>query len=124
MHNLPNLLQKLDISSSSVGSASLEKLYMWLKSNYRTGALTLKHLDLSNNSISDQVAFDFIQKLLSIDVDLVSLNLSRNSIGDRAMNKLSDFVEINITLQILNISWNRITEKGAVPLLKSIIKKW
>jgi Ran GTPase-activating protein (RanGAP) involved in mRNA processing and transport len=40
-----------------------------------------------------------------------------------AILKLSEFIENNVTLKILNVSWNRITEKGAVPLLKSITNK-
>jgi hypothetical protein len=78
LKNLPVKLQKLDLSGSSVGPMALHKLYIWLKDNHILGSMTLRHLNLSNNKIGDQAAFEFFTNLLLIDVDLLTLNLSKN----------------------------------------------
>ena len=118
--NMPNGIQTLDVSSSSIGKESLTFLYDWMKKGYWNNTLKLEVLDLSNNKIGDEIAEYFIANLKLIDTDIHTLNLSKNNISNKAAVKLSELIEINITLQVLNLSWNQITEKGAVQLFKSI----
>lgn len=47
--------------------------------------------------------------------------MSKNFIGNKTVTKLAEWIEGTPTLEILNLSWNRITETGAVSFLSNIL---
>lgn len=120
--NLTDDIESIDVSSSSIGKKSLYKLYEWMKKLFRNDTLKLKHLNLSNNQISDAVASEFIWNLKLIDVDLEKLDLSKNMLSEETSQQIADFLELTHTLKTLNLSWNRINDRAAIPLLQAMLK--
>lgn len=118
--NLPIGLQKLDASKSSIGERSLLNLFNWLRDGFKQNCLALRYLNLSNNKISNFSAFIFCKNLKTIEVDLIHLDLSKNFISDSAAGELAEVVEASHTLKILNLGWNHIGAKGAIPLFVGI----
>ncbi|CAI2373014.1 unnamed protein product [Moneuplotes crassus] len=118
--NLPKGVQSLDASSSSIGLQSLDNLYFWLSKGYKKSSLKLRHLNLSNNKITDSLGERFFTKMISIDTNIKALNLSKNLIGNKTITKMAEWIEGNPSLKVLNLSWNRIGESGAVEFLSAI----
>ena len=79
---------------------------------------TLRSLDVSNNTISDDGVL-FISAFLKINT-LCKMNLSNNEIRDEETKLFSEALQVNTMLQVLNMSKNKITDEGANELSKAI----
>ena len=54
-----------------------------------------------------------MSEALEVNSTLQSLNLSWNSIGDEGAKALSEALKVNSTLQLLNLDGNNIGDEGA-----------
>uniref|UniRef100_A0A1I8H6F4 Leucine-rich repeat-containing protein 45 n=1 Tax=Macrostomum lignano TaxID=282301 RepID=A0A1I8H6F4_9PLAT len=102
-----------DLSSNGLGERGLAGLCSALLNNN-----SLAKLDLSHNSITDKEAA-FVCKLLENNIHLKQLILSKNAIecNDGGMESALGY---NDTLEVLDLSWNRIREEGANSLTKGL----
>uniref|UniRef100_A0A1I8FCE1 Leucine rich repeat containing 74A n=1 Tax=Macrostomum lignano TaxID=282301 RepID=A0A1I8FCE1_9PLAT len=113
MVNTARRLRELDLSSNGLGERGLAGLCSALLNNN-----SLAKLDLSHNSITDKEAA-FVCKLLENNIHLKQLILSKNAIecNDGGMESALGY---NDTLEVLDLSWNRIREEGANSLTKGL----
>jgi Leucine Rich repeat len=110
-----NMLQKIDLSKNAdLGN----EFFIELASGLRTNA-SLKTLDLSHCSISDDVAIAIADALL-YNTSLLSLCLSCNKISDEGTKKLGDMLRINKILQTVDLDGNSIGDVGATALANGL----
>lgn len=57
---------------------------------------------------------------LTVNQYLKHLNLSKTGIDDKSAGFISDLLDINETINILILSWNKIRSDGAIWLAKSL----
>ena len=83
--------------------------------------IRLQHLDLSQNSITDDgilAICDYLKKHKM----LCHLNVSKNHITDEGAKRLAEAIAVNARLQELNICKNWIGEKGVMKIAESCSK--
>ena len=81
----------------------------------------LESLDLSENTIGDEGA-EYIAQFLANSHCIHQLKLAVCGIGDRGLHCLASALELNTSLEILNLSHNRFTDTGLLHL-GHILKK-
>ena len=84
------------------------------------GCLHLKYLAIVNSKLIDNVAVKLMRGLRNSIPDLKELDLSKNKIGDNSCKILGDFASNAYSLNKINLKWNIISSKGAIPLLEGI----
>lgn len=72
-------------------------------------------------NISDE-KFESLFEGLENNTHLESLSLTNVGLTDRTANKLSDALEKNNTLRVVNVETNFISPSGVVRLVKSLLK--
>jgi Ran GTPase-activating protein (RanGAP) involved in mRNA processing and transport len=83
---------------------------------------TLKHLDLSGNSLTQRFAQTIAIPLSTGDCHLVSLNLSRNPLGGRGIAAIGPAMATNRSLLKLNVSACKIQSSGFAEFCHSLEK--
>ena len=86
---------------------------------------TLQSLKISRNKIftdeSGRIAnVVMMTKAIQINTTLQKLDMSNNSISDHGAAAISDSLKINVSLQELNLGWNNITTEGAKKIAEAI----
>ena len=76
----------------------------------------LQELDLSNHNINVLMIANAIQ----INITLVKLDISFNTLSDKGATAISDCLRANNILQELNLSNNKITSEGATRIAEAI----
>ena len=84
---------------------------------------TLLHLNLMNNYICNGVGSTKLSNVLqsSSICNLITLDLSVNSIGDSSIHKLSNALAHNTKLKELNLACNKIGDEGCESLANALI---
>lgn len=82
--------------------------------------LKLKYLNISGNKLNDDSIFVLSQGLRTSKPDLKHLDLSHNLMGDFSSIELGEFLDHAESLEILNLSWNRITAIGGQRIFEGI----
>lgn len=110
-------LEELNISYNSISDFGVRCLSSTINSSI------LKHVDLSENDITDEGA-KYLAEMLKTNTNLRRLILSENQIGDNGVNVLATSLETgNTSLEVLDLSANRrITDESIDPLV-SMIKR-
>ena len=80
---------------------------------------TLKKLNISGNSISDDGA-TAISDGLKINNSLQELNMEYNKISNKGAKRIAEAIKVNTTLKILNINDNTISDDGVVSISDSL----
>ena len=81
--------------------------------------LDIQHVTLTGIIMTDD-QMSFFCDCLKINSTLFKLNLSGNKIGNKGVKTFSEIIGINTTLQELNISSNKIKDEGAKRLAEAI----
>ncbi|KAF9421215.1 hypothetical protein BGZ76_004002, partial [Entomortierella beljakovae] len=76
-------------------------------------------LDMSHDSIGSKLALT-LSEALKINATLTTLNLEYNAIGSKGVFALSEALKINATMTTLNLSGNSIGSEGALDLSKAL----
>ena len=84
-----------------------------------SGLQSIEYLDISLNSLCDREIIR-INEFLKSNHTLCKLNLSNNKIPIKGANKLAEAIQVNTALQELNISNNKITDEGTKILAEAI----
>ena len=124
-------LQKLNMSHNNISSKGIADLCNYLKSN-----ITLQELIISWDDCKTPIVFNGTSNMSNlyfgdVGVTLVSafvlkkedtqkLDISYNAISDDGAVAISEYFKYNGMLQELNMSHNEITSEGIVEILKSI----
>ena len=128
------MLQKLNISCNSISHEGILALSTYLKSNNVLQELTISwnecETPLTLNSTSTfcsmselhfgDVGIALISAFLFQNLKLQNLDISFNDISDDGAVTISEYLEYNTLLQELNISHNEITNDGIIKILRSI----
>lgn len=85
-----------------------------------SGKSKLRMLNLSNNRLKDELLLTLCRGLKASNPDLKELNLSKNMMGDFSAIVLGDFLEHAISLELLDLSWNRITSYGGTKIFQGL----
>ena len=100
-------LQKLDLSKQKIGIKGIKEL-----SETFAKFSKLKHLNLRGNELYDEGVAELAKnfdKLKQIEV----LNLRENKISSDGIKSISEnFPSISSSIKTLNLSWNRLEDKG------------
>lgn len=118
--SLDDNLERLDLSQNLLSLKSVMDLSSWMVSKAGTDKLKLKILNLSNNKLSDDCLVILSKGLRTARPDLKELDLSKNLMSDVSCFELSEFIESAQSLEILNLSWNRITSFGGTRIFEGI----
>lgn len=81
------------------------------------GNTSLQKINVSKTDLSDRVLEKMCSYLISPDLKLVDLDLSRNQITDVGLQNLSEALMQNTTIKYLNLSQNSIRDVGLRPLV-------
>ena len=100
-------LQKFNISRCRIADDGAKNIAEAIQMN-----VTLQKLDISYNRISDDGAAA-ISDSLKHNNSLQELNLSQNNISNNGAKKIAEAIQMNVTLQKLDISYNIISDDGA-----------
>lgn len=68
----------------------------------------MDNLNLENNNFGDLLTIDLVEALIRSNAPLKDLNLSHNKIGDKGAAFLSEIFATSYHLKCINISWNKI----------------
>ena len=82
--------------------------------------LKLRHLNISGNKLTDDALFVLAKGLRTSKPDLKFLDLSHNYMGDYSSLELGEFLDHAESLEILNLSWNRITGIGGQRIFEGL----
>jgi len=118
--NLSDNLEKLDLSNNFIGFKQILDLTSWMKSKSLSSKLVLRNLNLSGNKLRDDSLVGLSKGMKTSKLNLKILDLSRNLMGDFAAFELGQYLQHAQNLEILNISWNRITPKGGVRIFEGL----
>jgi Ran GTPase-activating protein (RanGAP) involved in mRNA processing and transport len=80
----------------------------------------LKHLSLKLNRLDDKAGSKLCIDLLNNSSNLESLSLSSNSLGHMFCESLAEFLKLNTSIKILDISCNFIDDSNAATLKTSL----
>lgn len=108
-----NILESLNIAVNHIGPKSELKLVELLKSS------TLKYLDISNTSHREQILFF---EALKTNITLKSLNLSTLTLRDKCIQELAQFLQINKSLEYLNLSYINYTERREKKYISNLLE--
>jgi hypothetical protein len=112
-----NTLERLFISHNIIGDNGAKALAQSLSSNN----VKLKQLCLASNGITDQ-GIEYIAEMLISNKTLTHLWLSSNEISDRGLKLLAEAImNINKTLQLLALEWNKFRDDSSVNILISML---
>jgi len=120
IENLANVLSNntslkiLDLSYNKIGD--IGALHLATSLRYNT---TLQKLNLTRNDITDNGA-TYLGNALKYNTGLQALNLTRNDITD-GVKKLAEGLFNNTSLKILDLSYNKIGDIGALHLANSLL---
>lgn len=79
----------------------------------------LSWLDLSSNKCGDDVAVE-LSKVMNTNTSLVQIILSSNLISSRGGEAICTSIENNKYLQVIDLSYNPLTDSAAVALAYSM----
>ena len=114
------LLQKKNISSLYIFSTPLTLDYVNLFSSQISGNNTLESLYLNHNSISDDGVITLVESLKN-NKKLQYLSLEFNTgITLVSIPSLAEFIHINCTLSVLDVSNTSIDTEGVLELVDSL----
>lgn len=113
----------LKLGGNKIGDEGLNHLC----DAFVTNNNALRHVDLCNNLFGNGLGATKLvtSVLLNEGSNLISLDLSYNTIGDSTITKLSNSLcrrETEGTLQELNLSYNRIANEGGICLAHALSK--
>lgn len=118
--NLSDNLEKLDLSNNFIGFKQILDLTSWMKSKSLSSKLVLRNLNLSGNKLRDDSLVGLSKGMKISKLNLKILDLSRNLMGDFAAFELGQYLKHAQNLEILNLSWNRITPEGGVRIFEGL----
>jgi hypothetical protein len=84
---------------------------------------SLNHLNLSRLRLTDDDFIFFIRRLNPQKVSFKRLTLSDNELSDESMSELCNFMNFNRTMTNIDLSYNRITDRGFSELGSLIVSK-
>jgi Ran GTPase-activating protein (RanGAP) involved in mRNA processing and transport len=108
-------LTHLDLSDNQIHYEGSRYLAQALKVNK-----ILKHLSLKLNRLVDKAGSKLCIDLLNNSSNLESLSLSSNSLGHMFCESLAEFLKLNRSIKILDISCNFIDDSNAATLKDSL----
>jgi len=140
---LNKTITQLDLSHNKITNAGARKIAKYLLSNevlthlnladnmipyegsrFLAQALkvnkVLKHLSLKLNRLDDKAGSKLCIDLLNNSSNLESLSLSSNSLGHMFCESLAEFLKLNTSIKILDISCNFIDDSNAATLKTSL----
>ncbi len=109
-------LEELNLKGNAIGNNGIHMIYETIQSNPPIDKL--KVLDLSCNELNDECIDSLIGMMDCLN--LSSLNISRNHFGDEGLISFIKQLErtaTGITLEKLDISSTKLSEKGFIFLL-------
>ena len=109
------VLTHLDLSDNLINYEGSRYLAQALKVNK-----ILKHLSLKLNRLVDKAGSKLCIDLLNNSSNLESLSLSSNSLGHMFCESLAEFLKLNRSIKILDISCNFIDDSNAATLKASL----
>eukprot|EP00210_Caulerpa_lentillifera_P002677 g2557.t1 len=114
-------LNTLILNGNPLGLSGAERLAECLDPNKAKHEFLTK-LELSKCRIPDKGGYFIANAILSGNIKLTSLNLSRNEIGNKTAVAFGAVLDRNQTLLSLNLSWNAIKHSGASALADGLSK--
>ncbi len=81
---------------------------------------SIRHLNLSNLNLDDDQFIFFMSHMLPERVAFRRLSLANNSLSNKAVDHICWFIGINTTLVDIDLSHNKITDKGFEMLANTI----
>ena len=108
-------LEELDLSYNRLQSAGAIKIFSGMKR-----IVTLKRLNISNNSISEHAADHLVEEVLSHNVELEELDLSCNNLQAAGAMKVSKGMKQLTKLRRFRMSNNEITPEAAKDIAKAL----
>ena len=109
------MLTHLDLSDNQIHYEGSRYLAQALKVNK-----ILKHLSLKLNRLVDKAGSKLCIDLLNNASNLESLSLGSNSLGHMFCESLAEFLKLNRSIKILDISCNFIDDSNAATLKDSL----
>lgn len=109
------VLTHLDLSDNQIHYEGSRYLAQALKVNK-----ILSHLSLKLNRLDDKAGSKLCIDLLNNSSNLESLSLSSNSLGHMFCESLAEFLKLNRSIKILDISCNFIDDSNAATLKDSL----
>jgi Leucine Rich repeat len=112
----PNL-KILDLSLNKLGEAGA----LMLVEHFERGIFLIEHLNLESNEIGDNATI-LLLNVISENLYLKKLNLSKNNISNKSCNALMKFLaRPSVTLIELYLHYNKIQGDGAKSILKGLL---
>ena len=113
MKNITNLIS-FNISHNTINDEAADELATVLVHNFK-----LQELDFSYNNLSSPDAVKIFKGMKNI-TNLISFNISHNTINDEAADELATVLVHNFKLQELDFSYNNLSSPDAVKIFKGM----
>ena len=112
-------LHELEISHNTISSEAFKQIMKAIQTN-----TIMQILDISHNEVSDDGAVAIGECLKGSSNALQQLYMSHNQISNVGIINIDKALQINTTIQILDISHNNISDDGAVAMGENLRNRY